>query len=184
MKTRATRWMVVALWSVGFVMSPAVQAEGMVPRTLDVSLQAGGVLTGQVVTASGNLQQSVPVTLLSGGKEIAKTQTDKAGNFQVAGLKGGVVEVAAAGTHGTCRLWSQGTAPPAAQQGLLVVAPQDIVLGQCCGEGVGCGSGIAGGGGLLGFVADHPLLTAGVIGAAIAIPLALDDDDDDHPATP
>jgi hypothetical protein len=33
------------------------------------------------------------------------------------------------------------------------------------------------------WVADHPIITAGVIGAAIAIPIALDDDDDWTPPT-
>ena len=37
------------------------------------------------------------------------------------------------------------------------------------------------GGGLIGWMANHPAITVGAIGAAIAIPLAVDDDD---PATP
>ncbi|QEG36168.1 hypothetical protein Pr1d_34770 [Bythopirellula goksoeyrii] len=166
------------------MLSPFVQAEGIPLRTLDISLQTGGVLSGKVVTAAGNVQPGLPVVVRAGGEELATTKTDPSGNFQVAGLKGGVVEVAAAGTQGNCRLWAPGTAPPAAQPGLLVVSQDQVVRGQNCGSRVGCGTGVFGGqgGGVLGFMLDHPLVTAGVIGTAIAIPLALDDND--SPATP
>ena len=190
MKTKSIRVLSVALWALSVVLSPyAGAAEATAVRTLDISLQTGGVLSGQVADAAGKAHGGVPVAVFAGGKEIGRSTTDEAGKFQITGLTGGVVTVASAGTQGNCRLWAPGTAPPAAQQGLLVVSPDQIACGQNCGSGVGCGSGVCGGGhggGLLGIMLDNPLLTAGVIGAAIAIPLALADDDDDNnpPAYP
>lgn len=185
MKTEKKRVLAAALWTLSVVASPSVQADVTAVRTLDISLQNGGVLSGQVADASGNARSGVPVAVIAGGKEIGRTITGDKGEFQIEGLTGGVVTVDAAGTQGNCRLWAPGTAPPAAQQGLLVVSQDPVALGQNCGSRVGCGSAVCGGGhggGLLGLMLDHPLVTAGVIGAAIAIPLALDDDD--SPATP
>lgn len=185
MKTKSMRVLTVALWILGAVLSPCAYGDATAIRTLDIALQTGGVLSGQVADAVGNGLAGVPVEIFAGGKEIGRSTTDKKGKFQIAGLTGGVVTVAAAGAQGNCRLWSPGTAPPAAQQGLLVVSQDQIACGQNCGSCVDCGSGVRGGGhggGLLGIMLDHPLMTAGAIGAAIAIPLALDDDD--SPASP
>ena len=157
----------------------------VVPR--DVALQSGGVLVGQVVNAQGAGLAQAPVSIQVAGKEVARTLTDQAGKFAVPNLKGGVYEVASVGHKDICRCWAPQTAPPAAQHGLMLVSNEDLMRAQncgsgvACGSGVGCGSGCGGGGGLLGWMACHPVITAGAIGAAIAIPLALDDDD---PATP
>ncbi|TWU23684.1 carboxypeptidase-like regulatory domain-containing protein [Bythopirellula polymerisocia] len=187
MKTKSIRVLSVALWALSVVLSPcASAAEATAVRTLDISLQNGGVLSGQVADAAGNGRKGVPVSVIESGKEIGRSTTDEAGKFQIAGLSGGVVTIAAADTQGNCRLWSPGTAPPASQKGVLVVSQDQVACGQDCGSCVGCGSGVCGsrhGGGLFGMMLDHPLLTAGIIGAAIAIPLALDDDDD-PPASP
>jgi hypothetical protein len=66
------------------------------------------------------------------------------------------------------RLWAEQTAPPAANDGVLVVHGDDAVRGNSCNP---CG------GGLLGVLAN-PWVLAAIVAAAIAIPLALDDDDD------
>jgi hypothetical protein len=130
------------------------------------------------------------VVVQAAGQEIARTLTDSEGNFRVDGLKGGVHRVNAADQQSLYRLWAPSTAPPAAQRGLMLVSATDVVRGQCdCGTpvcGSVCGSSYpstGGGGGIGNWIASHPLLTAGAIATAIAVPLALDDDDD-PPATP
>ncbi len=185
MNTKSIRVLSAVLWTISMALAPCAHANQAAVRTLDISLQSDGVLFGQVADAGGNSQVGIPVTVFAAGKILGRGTTDRAGNFQIKGLTGGVVTVEAAGTQGNCRLWAPGTAPPAAQQGLLVVAPDQVACGQNCGSCVGCGSGVCRGhgGGLLGIMLDHPFVTAGVIGAAIAIPLALDDDDD-PPASP
>lgn len=150
-------------------------------QALDVALQANGVLVGQLTDSQGQPLANVPVSVVTNGKEIARCQTSPTGAFQAADLRGGVVQIVAGNTSRTCRLWAPETAPPAAQQGVLMVSQGDVVRGQCCGAPVTCGSCVGGRGGLLGVMLDHPLVTAGVVGAAVAIPLAVGDD---NPATP
>ncbi len=163
----------VALWCLGLPYATLANAENIQPRSVDVALQGNGVLIGQVVNAEGQAMTGVPVVLTSRGKEIARCQTGKEGVFRVAGLKGGTIEVAAVGVAGTCRVWMPGTAPPAAQQGLLVVAAGDVVRGQHMGAPVRRGRVQGHGGGLLAMMIDHPLVTGAAVGAAIAIPIAL-----------
>ncbi len=157
---------------VGMFVSPVAAAPSVAaPR--DVTLHEGGVLLGQVVDAQGASLANTPVSLVSGGKEVARTQSDHTGKFTVSGLKGGVYQVASVNHQGTYRLWSPQTAPPAAGRGILLVSSEDIARGQGVGGPFG---------GVANWIAKHPIMTAGAVAAAIAIPIALDDDD--NPATP
>jgi hypothetical protein len=63
------------------------------------------------------------------------------------------------------RVWTVNTAPPVAQPGAMVVAGQDLVRGQASSP-------------VLRFF-TNPWVLAGLVGAAIAIPIALSNDDDD-----
>lgn len=173
MRSMNLKMTAAVLSCLGMLVSPvAAAAPAVAPR--DVSLHNGGVLLGQVVDAQGVSVASTPVTLYSGGKEVARTQSDHTGKFVVKGLKGGVYQVASANNQGVYRLWSAQTAPPSAQRGMMLVSNGDVVLGQ----GETCGPF----GGVTNWIAKHPIMTAGAIAAAIAIPIALDDDD--APATP
>jgi hypothetical protein len=183
MKSYKLNMAAAAFSCLGMLLTPAVQAAPTAaPR--DVALQSGGVLLGQVVDAQGAPLAKSSVSIRVAGKEAARALTDQSGKFAVPNLKGGVYEVASVGHADIYRCWAPGTAPPAAQHGLMLVSNNDLIRAQNCGSGVACGSGVgcgsgcgAGGGGLLGWMANHPVITAGAIGAAIAIPLALDDDD-------
>ncbi len=200
MFVKRLRVVVVVLSCVGMTLPTTVMAAptvvlakqiGQAPR--DVALHEGGVLVGQLLDAQGVGVAEAPITVKSAGKEVARATTDKDGKFRVMGLKGGVHQVVAVGRQDVYRLWAPRTAPPAARRGLMLVSSTDVVRGQCdCGTPV-CGSACSGGGGVYGggggggignWIANHPLITAGAIAAAIAIPLALDDDDDTPPATP
>lgn len=206
MQAKRFRGVVVALSCVGMIVPSAAVAEPIVasarqaqaPR--DVELHEGGVLLGQMLNAQGVATAGATVVLQTAGKEVARVLTDKDGRFRVAGLKGGVHLVATAGQQGVYRLWAPRTAPPAAQRGLMLVSSTDVVRGQCgCGTPV-CGSAVCecshttGGGGYGrggygrsggpgDWISNHPMLTAGAIAAAIAVPLAVNDNDD-APATP
>jgi len=165
----------------GMLASPVAAAPvAVAPR--DVALHDGGVLLGQVVNAQGASLANTSVSLISGGKVVARTQSDPTGKFTVSGLKGGVYQVASANHQGTYRLWSPRTAPPAASRGILLVSGEDFALGQCSTDS--CGQGVGGGpfSGVTNWISQHPIITAGAVAAAIAIPIALSDDDD--PATP
>jgi len=196
MKSYKLKLVVSAVSWLGMLLSPALQAAPLAaPR--DVALQNGGVLVGQVVDAQGAALSKSPVSVRLAGKEVARVLTDQAGNFAVPNLRGDVYQVTAVGHAGVYRCWAPRTAPPAARPGLMLVASGDLVRAQNCGSGVscgdcvGCGSGVgcgsscsAGGGGLLGWMSNHPVITAGAIAAAIAIPLSIDDDDPSPRTTP
>lgn len=160
-----------ALACAGMLLTPLTQAASPVTAPRDVALQQGGVLSGQLLDQQGAPQVNAPVSIQTGSVEVARVTTDQQGKFTVSGLRGGVHYVASAGHRGNYRFWAPQTAPPAAQRGLLMVDSNATVRGQH-------------GGGALGFVADHPVFTAAAIGTAIAVPIAITDDDDPPPATP
>jgi len=165
------------------VPSQVVATTQSVQSPSDIVLQDDGALVGRIVDAQGLAVANTPVSVQTGGKEVARVLTDETGRFRVAELKGGVYQVASTGHQGVYRLWAPRTAPPAAAKGLSIVSqPTDVVRGQY-GPPPGPGSPFARVGQ---WVAEHPIITAGVVAAAIAIPLVLNDDDDPvtPPATP
>ncbi|MEM7312502.1 MAG: carboxypeptidase-like regulatory domain-containing protein [Planctomycetota bacterium] len=151
----------------------------------DIALAKGNVLTGQVVDSQGNRLVNQPVTIQRDGTQALQLTTDAVGQFRATGLPGGVYTVSSAGNRGVYRMWSNQTAPPVAAKGLLMVGNDAVVRGQCfngCGPTGGCDPCMAGqsygtaGQGLLGLLANPWFVTAAVA-AAVAIPLAIDDDD-------
>jgi hypothetical protein len=162
--------MLVAAASLGMVLPPsAFAASTQVARTAssavrDVALHDGGSLKGQVLDAAGTPVADTAVAVLEQGRPIASTQTGADGRFAMTGVKAGVYEVATSNGVTVCRLWAPRTAPPAAQADALVVHGDTVVRG---GHG---------GGGVIGFL-SNPWVLGGIVAAAIAIPLALDDDD-------
>ena len=131
----------------------------------DVALRDGGVLVGQLVDGQGAPLPAAMISIQSQGRPVAEAKTNDQGEFAVNGLKGGVYEIAAPGHQGAYRVWAPRTAPPAASNGVLLVSDADVVRGANPFSAVG------------GWMVKHPLMTAGIVAAAIAIPIALDDDD-------
>jgi hypothetical protein len=88
----------------------------------------------------------------------------------MASLSGGVYELQTLASSDVCRVWAPRTAPPSAQDGVLLVTDDELARGQrgCFGEG-----------GALSWL-SNPWVLGGIVVAAIAIPLgvaAADDDD-------
>ncbi len=127
---------------------------------IDVALQAEGTFHGRVVDASGRAQPGVEVALVQRQQAVASTTTDAEGQFAFSGVRGGVYEVTTLGGSEAVRLWAPRTAPPAAQNALLLTGGGDVVRAQLWG-------------GL-----SNPWVLGGIVAAAIAIPLALSNDDD------
>jgi len=133
------------------------------PVVRDIELQPGGVMQGQVVNAQGAPCANAPVRLVKqgvGAEAITACKTDADGRFEAPGLTGGVYRVETTAGTMVCRAWAPNTAPPSAIPAALVVEGDQAVRGNL--------SGIQ----PLGWA----LIGIG-IAAAIAIPLALDDDD-------
>jgi hypothetical protein len=129
----------------------------------DIALQENGLLKGQVLDTQGAPVTGVPVAVVQQGKVIAATKTDATGHFAITGLKGGVFQVVTAQGGAAYRLWAPRTAPPAAQADALIVNGDTVVRGGMGGAG---------------FL-SNPWVLGGIVAAAIAIPLAMDDGDDD-----
>lgn len=129
----------------------------------DVALRDGGTLVGAVYTAQGLPQEGALVSVQSNGQEVARATTDEQGRFVAQNLKGGVYQLVTADGASLYRAWTAGTAPPAAENAALVVGGQTV-------------RGHFGGGGWAAWL-SNPWVLAAIIATAIAVPIAVNDDD-------
>jgi hypothetical protein len=160
--------MAAAAACVAMMLPTSAFAAAPVAQNGDVALRAGGLLVGQVVDTQGVAKAGTTVSIRQGDQEVVQTTTDANGMFAAQGLRGGNYQLVTENGSTPCRLWAADTAPPAARPAALVVSGSDVVRGQY------------GGNGLIGWVKAHPYITAGIVAAAIATPLAFIDDDDDE----
>jgi hypothetical protein len=178
MKSHRLGSMAALVACLGMVLSPsAMAATPAVAATNDVALRTGGLLVGQVIDQQGVAKAATPVSIQFAGKEVATTTTDANGVFAAKGLRGGQYQLVTPTGGSVCRLWAADTAPPSARPAALVISSNQVVRAQepdCNCEGGGPMHS------WVGWVKTHPYLTAGTVAAAIAIPLALADDDFDH----
>jgi len=144
----------------------SAQAErASIPTTcVDIVLAPGGVLSGQVRDDQTAPCGDRELVLMQVGQETARTITDAQGMFQISGIRGGAYVVSAGAMNVDVRLWTEGTAPPSASNALLLTVPNDVVRGQ-------------GAGSTFWRTVTNPWVSAGLIGAAIAVPIALNNND-------
>jgi hypothetical protein len=132
--------------------------------TTDVALDANGNLKGIVLTSAGQPLGQTPVRIHRNGTPVAAITTDTHGEFTVEGLRGGAYQIETVSAQLPVRIWAPHTAPPsAARRAVVLVDSQDVVRAQ-------------GGGRFMQFM-TNPWVLGGIVAAAIAIPLALDDRD-------
>jgi hypothetical protein len=166
MKTgRLIRCVMISLAAFGICIPPVALAAEPTPMPVvsDVALRDGGMLQGKVVDLQGGGVVGVPVSVQAQNREIASTITANEGRFSIPGLKGGVYHVAAAEGHGVYRLWTVGTAPPAALNDAIVYTQNN--------DGPGPWK----------MFFSNPIVIAGLVATAIAVPIALSNA---HPASP
>jgi hypothetical protein len=159
-------------------LGPPLAATSPAYCVADVALDVDGSLRGQAVTLQGQPIAGAQVLLDDGVEQVAAT-TDAGGQFQFDAVRGGAYRLQVGAQTQFCRAWKYGTAPPAATRGVMVVQGDQAILGQNCGGAVGCGSPVRAGLGGCGKLLSNPLVVGGVIAAAIAIPVALANSDDD-----
>lgn len=137
-------------------------------KPLDVVLLPGNVISGEVLAADGTRQADAEVVVSVGRYEVTRVSTNQAGEFSVEVPRGGAYVIASGRNASVVRAWTAKGAPPHAQHRVTLAPQTTIVRAQ----------GPVGGGinPLLGG-----LLLAG-IAAAIAIPIVLNNRDDDAPA--
>jgi hypothetical protein len=132
-------------------------------QVIDVALDQGGVLRGQAVDAQGRPLVHAPLHARQQQQIVGTAVTDDNGYFAMAGLRGGVYQIEVAGSHATWRLWAARTAPPTALRAAMIVGGGDTVRGQWAGSR---------------YFWPAVVLT-GIIGAAIAIPIAVSNSNND-----
>jgi len=169
-----------------FDAGPPHDAEGRTQALVDVALCGApqrDVLIGLVLDRQGAAQEGVSVALCKNGQRLAESRTDRNGHFRFANVRGGVYQLTAAGGVAAYRVWAPGTAPPSARQQALVVADDTVLRGQCGGQ---CDArcrprcGLSG----LKYWLAHPLVIAGIVAAAVAIPVAIHNARQDSPTSP
>ncbi|HLA85726.1 MAG TPA: carboxypeptidase-like regulatory domain-containing protein [Thermoguttaceae bacterium] len=152
--------------SVAFSAAPAAQLK----VAADVALLNGNVLVGQLVNENGTGVANASVLVQQNDKTVVALKTDKQGVFAAKDVPPGVYRLASNDTQGVYRLWAPKTAPPAAQQGALLVQGNGVVRGQAAR-------------GLRNMLAN-PWIVAGIVACAVAIPVAIHNADHDSPASP
>ena len=174
----------VVLSTVMLFGSPLLASEAVAIRSSDYLLGHDGVLSGSVLNQSGLPVSGLPVQVLHEEHVIATAVSDENGQFAVQALRNGQHTVQLGASQQHVRFWSNAAAPPAALSRIAIVVDEEVVRGQCCGDGCGegCGEGFSGGHRGAGW---GPALGILLIGGAVATTLALTlDDDDDNPASP
>jgi hypothetical protein len=177
MRRQPKRWVTVCVLICSLALVPAYQVVAAGPRAggpsepaaavvvRDLALQAGGVLRGQVLDKQGKACAGVPVAVSKAGATNdppVTTRTDDQGRFQFQDLAGGIYHLGTTEGGTICRLWAPNTAPPAAAPAALLVQGEGPVRANLGGIGPW----------------GWALIGLGVA-AAIAIPLALQKDDDE-----
>ena len=154
----------IAMACVGLLLPQSVLAVGTQgaaeqpkPPVHDLVLGQRGTLRGQVVSAENKPLASTTVLVVANGKKIAKTTTDARGHFAIEGLRAGTYAVGTESTFAVYRTWTEATAPPTAQPAAMLVTDSRVVRGQ----------------GRAWYWLTNPFVCTAALGAAIALPIAL-----------
>ena len=176
-------WMLI----LSIVVSPAMSVAGSQPGTpvpgktslKNVELDVDGSLRGKLVTEAGIPVTAAAIRVQSQTDTNKVSQilaTDETGSFVVSGLKSGTCLITVGDNTYACRVWNHATAPPKSLQTVALVDAGRVVRGNdccndCCDNGCGIGNKIR-------CMSSGQKIGLGLlVGAAIAIPIALDDDD-------
>jgi hypothetical protein len=133
---------------------------------VDVRLDEQGSLRGTLVSVSGQPLAARPLLLQQFGGAEVRTESDATGGFVLRGVRAGMHRLVADDQIATCRVWTNAAAPPSAADRLTVVAGRPLIRGQQP----------------ISAVFTNPLFIGLVIAAAIAIPIAVHNAQNDHPS--
>ncbi len=154
-------------------------AHAAAPAVVDIALRDGGVFVGQIVNPQGVALEGVSVALRCQSQPWVTTKTGKDGYFSFQGLRGGVYQLASSQGHGIYRAWMPGTAPPSAREGALLVIANPVTRGQNDPRYYEPGEHPR-----LRKFFTNPLVVAGAITTAVAVPVAIHNAEEDEPASP
>jgi hypothetical protein len=133
----------------------------------DVALDSANSLHGEVRDEQGQPQVDTDVLLWQEAAAVKRTRTDRQGHFVFPHLTGGAYRILTPTASTACRAWTLQAAPPQARRRLLLVSDAGLARGQQPMNEM--------------FI-FNPLVMASVIAAAIAIPIAIhNSNNDDRP---
>ena len=112
------------------VFGAGLNATSKSPRTDDVSLQAGGELRGQILDQQGRPKAFTKIVLWQNQQVVRNAKTDLTGRFIMRGLKPGAYQIQSEVASKSVRLWAPRTAPPVAQQAVLLVTGSETARAQ------------------------------------------------------
>jgi len=155
-------------FGVGPEVSAIANQTQSLPGSVDVTLTTGGQMHGYIVDGQGVPARNVEVTLTTPAGQAVVTSSDDKGRFGYSGLQGGAYELETA--HGVilCRAWTAKSAPPRSAATLLVVHDNAIIRGQWSPA-----PEVNGFVGRMKRVMTNPFAVATIVGAAVAIPVAV-----------
>jgi hypothetical protein len=129
-----------------------------------VALDQEQRLRGQVTTPNGAVAAGARVSLWQGGEQQVQAQTDKEGRFRFLLRRGGIYQLVVGSESTVIRVWTAEAAPPGCAQQVVVVHG-DIFRAQS---------------GKVPYMHVNPWLVAGVVAAAVAIPVVLSNNRSDR----
>lgn len=136
----------------------------------NVRMSGVDTLRGAIVDPAGKPVVGATVVVGQAGKVVAEATTNADGEFEIGSLHSGVYQIASHAKSQNVRLWHKtDAAPVGTKNGVVHVMPENIARG----------NGKFNGNGPLLNALSNPYLIAGGIAAAIAIGVAVSQDDDD-----
>jgi hypothetical protein len=129
----------------------------------DVRLAEDGSFAGRLLDPSGKPLVGETVLLRQADRTLAQARSGDRGEFSFPGVRGGVYQVTIGASAVACRAWTHQAAPPAATSELPIVTHPDVIRGQ---QPISC-------------LFSNPLFVGLIIAAAIAIPVAIHNSQDD-----
>jgi hypothetical protein len=155
----------------GMLIAPLLSAEerGRLPvqgtwQTVDVALDQQQLLRGHVTTSNGAAAGGTSLSLWQAGKLQQQTQADEQGRFQFTLRRGGNYQLVVGNQLTAIRVWTAEAAPPGCVRQLVVVNG-DVLRAQS---------------GKVPYMRVNPWLVAGVVAAAVAIPVVLSNNRSDR----
>ena len=154
--TSVTPWQeLVAADPIGHV--EQLGRSSMQPAVNDVELRPGGTLSGQVVNSAGQPLFRQAIRVQQANREPIEAASDHEGRFRLSGLNAGLCQIEFGDHAVVCRCWSANTAPPVAAKEILLTSGESVERGQRA----------------IADLLTGPILIGMIIGAAIAIPIAI-----------
>jgi hypothetical protein len=163
----------VQLWAE----DPTQAESGRIPDVQDIVLLEDNVMLGQAVDDQGSPAANARLSVLREGRAVVHSQTARDGSFAVSGLSTGVYQVTSSGAVTTIRLWKPQVAPPTARSEAVILSPAATAPATAAATGPARRTRWLG-------VLSNPWVVGGLAAGAIAIPLALDDDDSPRNTAP